>query len=113
MRAGAPPLPAHAVKEPTLLGEAFDADGSINAAGVDRVVEAVDRAVRAAWRLGVGQLYVFVTAAIRDAANRELIVARVERQAGVRPQILTGPGPVPGHAHEDIPPRVQERVPAR
>ena len=47
MRPGAPPLPAHAVKEPTLLGEAFDADGSISAAGVDRVVEAVDRAVRA------------------------------------------------------------------
>jgi exopolyphosphatase/guanosine-5'-triphosphate,3'-diphosphate pyrophosphatase len=55
VRPGAPPLPARAVKEPTLLGEAFDADGSIDAAGVDRVVGAVDRAVRAARRLGAEQ----------------------------------------------------------
>jgi len=39
VRPGAPPLPAQAVKEPTLLGEAFDADGSIDAAGVDRVFQ--------------------------------------------------------------------------
>jgi exopolyphosphatase / guanosine-5'-triphosphate,3'-diphosphate pyrophosphatase len=34
VRAGAPPLPTHAVKAPTLLGEAFDADGSIDIAGL-------------------------------------------------------------------------------
>jgi exopolyphosphatase/guanosine-5'-triphosphate,3'-diphosphate pyrophosphatase len=52
VQAGAPPLPAHAVKEPTLLGEAFDPDGSIDLAGVDRVVAAVQRALEAARRLG-------------------------------------------------------------
>jgi exopolyphosphatase / guanosine-5'-triphosphate,3'-diphosphate pyrophosphatase len=90
VRAGAPPLPTHAVKAPTLLGEAFDADGSIDIAGADRVVEAVQRALEAARRLGVEQLYVFATAAVRDATNRDLILARVEREAGVRPQCLTG-----------------------
>jgi exopolyphosphatase/guanosine-5'-triphosphate,3'-diphosphate pyrophosphatase len=78
------------VKAPTLLGEAFDADGSIDIAGADRVVEAVQRALEAARRLGVEQLYVFATAAVRDATNRDLILARVEREAGVRPQCLTG-----------------------
>ena len=34
VRPGAPPLPTHAVKEPTLLGEAFDPDGSIDIAGL-------------------------------------------------------------------------------
>jgi exopolyphosphatase/guanosine-5'-triphosphate,3'-diphosphate pyrophosphatase len=58
-RPGAPPLPTHAVKEPTLLGESFDPDGAIKPAGVDRVVEAVNRAMNAARRLGVQQLYVF------------------------------------------------------
>jgi exopolyphosphatase/guanosine-5'-triphosphate,3'-diphosphate pyrophosphatase len=43
-RPGAPPLPTHAVKEPTLLGESFGPDGAIKPAGVDRVVEAVNRA---------------------------------------------------------------------
>ena len=49
-RPGAPPLPTHAVKEPTLLGEAFGPDGAIDPAGVDRVVEAVNHAMSAARR---------------------------------------------------------------
>jgi exopolyphosphatase/guanosine-5'-triphosphate,3'-diphosphate pyrophosphatase len=90
VRPGAPPLPTHAVKEPTLLGEAFDQDGAINQAGINRVITAVNRAMRAARRLGVQQLYVFTTSAVRDAANRETILDRVEAEAGVRPQFLTG-----------------------
>ena len=89
-RPGAPPLPTHAVKEPTLLGESFDPDGAIKPAGVDRVVEAVNRAMNAARRLGVQQLYVFTTSAVRDAANRDLILDRVEAEVGVRPQYLNG-----------------------
>jgi exopolyphosphatase/guanosine-5'-triphosphate,3'-diphosphate pyrophosphatase len=68
--AGAPPLPAHAVKEPTLLGELVEPDGSIAEVGIQRVAEAVARAVEAAQQYGVDQLYPFVTAAIRDATNR-------------------------------------------
>jgi hypothetical protein len=44
-RPGAPPLPAHAVKESTLLGELIEPDGSIGEDGVQRVAEAVARAV--------------------------------------------------------------------
>jgi exopolyphosphatase/guanosine-5'-triphosphate,3'-diphosphate pyrophosphatase len=73
-----------------LLGEAFGPDGAIDPAGVDRVVEAVNHAMNAARRLGVQQLYVFTTSAVRDAANRELILDRVEAEAGVRPQYLSG-----------------------
>ncbi len=51
---------------------------------------AVDRAMNAAARLGVQQLYVFTTSAVRDAANRDQILDRVEAEAGVRPQFLTG-----------------------
>src|ERR1700751_4005680 len=75
-RSGAPPLPTHAVKAPTLLGEAFGPDGAIEPAGVDRVVGAVNHAMSAARRLGVQQLYVFTTSAVRDAANRDLILDR-------------------------------------
>jgi exopolyphosphatase / guanosine-5'-triphosphate,3'-diphosphate pyrophosphatase len=89
-RPGAPPLPTHAVKAPTLLGEAFGPDGAIERDGVDRVVVAVNNAMSAARRLGVQQLYVFTTSAVRDAANRDLILDRVEAEAGVRPQYLSG-----------------------
>ena len=90
VRPGAPPLPTHAVKEPTLLGGAFDDDGAIIPAGINRVVAAVQRAMSAARRLGVQQLYVFTTSAVRDAPNRDLVLDRVEDEAGVRPQFLTG-----------------------
>jgi exopolyphosphatase / guanosine-5'-triphosphate,3'-diphosphate pyrophosphatase len=90
VRPGAPPLPTHAVKEPTLLGEAFDPGGAIDQAGIDRLISAVKRAMNAARRLGAEQLYVFTTSAVRDAANRDLILDRVEAEAGVRPQFLTG-----------------------
>ena len=89
-RPGAPPLPTHAVKAPTLLGDAFGPDGDIEPAGVGRVVGAVNHAMSAARRLGVQQLYVFTTSAVRDATNRDLILDRVEAEAGVRSQYLSG-----------------------
>jgi exopolyphosphatase/guanosine-5'-triphosphate,3'-diphosphate pyrophosphatase len=90
VRTGAPPLPTHAVKEPTLLGEAFDPAGGIDLGGIDRVVGAVNRAMDSARRLGVQQLFVFTTSAVRDATNRDLILDRLEEEAGVRPQFLSG-----------------------
>lgn len=88
--AGAPPLPAHAVKEPTLLAEEIRPDGTLSKIGLDRVTLAVERAVRAATRLGVDQLYPFVTAAVRDAVNRDEIIAHIEAASGIRPQFLSG-----------------------
>ena len=68
---GAPPLPAHSVKEPTLLGEAIGPDGAIASQdGVQRVADAVAHVV-AAQSLGVDQLLPFATSAIRDAVNRD------------------------------------------
>jgi len=95
-RSGAPPLPTHAVKAPTLLGEAFGPDGAIEPAGVDRVVEAVNHAMNAARRLGVEQFYVFTTSAVRDAANRDLILDRVEAEAPVPQRRGRGPAHIPG-----------------
>ena len=85
-----PPLPTHTVKRQTLLGDAFTRDGSIDAAGVDRLVDAVTDTVTAARELGVGRLCVVVTAAVRDATNREKVLARLERETGVRPSYLAG-----------------------
>jgi exopolyphosphatase/guanosine-5'-triphosphate,3'-diphosphate pyrophosphatase len=88
--AGAPPLPAHAVKEPTLLAEELLPDGTLSETGIERVTAAVGRALDAAVRLGVDQLYPFVTAAVRDAVNREEVIDRIQAGAGIRPQFLSG-----------------------
>lgn len=87
---GAPPLPAHAIKEPTALGEEILPDGSLSEAGTQRVAEAVSRAMRAAKQFDVDSLYPFVTAAVRDATNRDDVIDRIEEAAGIRPQFLSG-----------------------
>jgi exopolyphosphatase / guanosine-5'-triphosphate,3'-diphosphate pyrophosphatase len=89
-RPGAPPLPAHCVKEPTLLAEAIEPDGSINDGGVQRVAEAAARAVACAYQFSVDQLYPFVTSAIRDATNRDEVLAAIEQAAAIAPQYLSG-----------------------
>jgi exopolyphosphatase / guanosine-5'-triphosphate,3'-diphosphate pyrophosphatase len=88
--AGGPPLPAHAIKEPTLLGESTLPDGSIDPDGIGRVVEAVSRTVRMATLLDVEHLYPFVTSAIRDASNREMVLDEIQDATGLRPQYLSG-----------------------
>jgi exopolyphosphatase/guanosine-5'-triphosphate,3'-diphosphate pyrophosphatase len=87
---GAPPLPTHAAKQPTLLGQSFDADGSIDNAGMDRVVTAVDRTLRFAEQFSVERLYAFATSAVRDAPNGPEVIERIHSQSGIRPQFLSG-----------------------
>jgi exopolyphosphatase/guanosine-5'-triphosphate,3'-diphosphate pyrophosphatase len=87
---GAPPLPAYTVKYPTLLGEELLPDGTLSENGIERVTAAVSEAVDAAVQHDVHQLYPFVTAAVRDAANRDEVVDAVERSSGIRPQYLSG-----------------------
>lgn len=87
---GAPPLPTHAVKRPTLLAEAFTADGAIDPAGAHRVVAAVREVMEAARGLAIDELYAVATSAVRDATNRDELIACIEREAGLRPQFLSG-----------------------
>lgn len=82
VRSGAPPLPSQAFKAATLLGDAVLPDGSIGGCGMDRIVDAVKAALWAAEQCCVEQMYVFGTAAVRDATNRDRIVARLERKRG-------------------------------
>jgi exopolyphosphatase / guanosine-5'-triphosphate,3'-diphosphate pyrophosphatase len=89
-RAGAPPLPIHAMKVPTRLAEEVDVDGFLSHEGADRVVGAVRSALDVARELRVEQLCPFVTAAIRDARNRDEVLERILDETGVRPQYLTG-----------------------
>lgn len=87
---GSPPLPAHAVKAATRLGECFGSDGSILPEGVDRLVASVDEAMDAARRCGVERLVAFATSAVRDSANRGQILERIREAAGLIPQFLAG-----------------------
>jgi len=88
--AGAPPLPALAVKTPTLLGEEITDDGSISQAGIEQVAGAVRKSMQVAAQQQVDQLYPLVTSAVRDSTNRDDVIGAIETAVGVRPQFLSG-----------------------
>lgn len=91
VRAGEPPRPVAVVKRPTRLAEAIGADGTVADAAVRRLVAAVGEAMRAVAAQQVDELIAFATSAVRDAANREEILARVAAATGLRLGFVSGP----------------------
>jgi exopolyphosphatase/guanosine-5'-triphosphate,3'-diphosphate pyrophosphatase len=90
LRPGRRPSPVRSVKHPTLLAEALNADGHIRLPAVDRLVSAVDAAARTAEAEHLDELIAFATSTVRDAANREAILARVAAETGIRLGYLSG-----------------------
>ncbi|WP_378740495.1 Ppx/GppA phosphatase family protein [Nocardia brasiliensis] len=88
--AGAAPRHVRTVKVPTRLAEEIGADGAIGEAGIQRVVRAVARTGAAARRSGAELLYPYVTAAIRDASNRDVVLARIQARTGLVLGFMTG-----------------------
>lgn len=87
---GARPLPAYSHKAELRLAELIGEDGAIGEAGVDRLVRTVEDAMRVAEDKGVEDVLPFATSAVREAANGERVLARVERETGVRLTVLSG-----------------------
>lgn len=72
------------------LHETLDRKGRLGKAGVTSVERAVAEAVAADPRLPGPKVFAFATSVIRDAPNREEIIARVARTTGTRLRVLTG-----------------------
>ncbi|MEU7239760.1 Ppx/GppA phosphatase family protein [Streptomyces sparsogenes] len=87
---GARPLPAHSHKAELRLAELLDDGGAIGSGGIDRLVAVVKDALQAAEDKGVEDVLPFATSAVREAANADKVLARVEEETGVRLRVLTG-----------------------
>ncbi|MFE6129823.1 Ppx/GppA phosphatase family protein [Streptomyces sp. NPDC056437] len=72
------------------LHEALDREGRLDRAGVRSVERAVAEAVAADPQLRERDVFAFATSVIRDAPNREEIIARVARTTGTRLRVLAG-----------------------
>jgi exopolyphosphatase/guanosine-5'-triphosphate,3'-diphosphate pyrophosphatase len=90
LRPGEPPRPIRSVKHPTLLADAIDPDGNIQPPAVERLVAAVGATARAAEDERLDELIAFATTTVRDAANREPVLARVAAETGIRLGHLSG-----------------------
>jgi exopolyphosphatase/guanosine-5'-triphosphate,3'-diphosphate pyrophosphatase len=88
--AGEPPLPVRTVKRKTRLAESIDQQGAVAVEAVDRLTEAVAEAVAAAQTHDVDKVIAFATSAIRDAANRDEIVARVRATSDIELGFICG-----------------------
>jgi exopolyphosphatase/guanosine-5'-triphosphate,3'-diphosphate pyrophosphatase len=73
----------------TRLAQAADEDGAIRAPKVAEVADAVATQVRLAEELGADAIRIVATAAIRDAGNRDRVVAEVARACGLPVDVLS------------------------
>lgn len=87
---GASPVPFHSERSVLRLMRFLDDEGAIVEEGQRLLVDAIGGAARTVAAIGVDDLIVTATSAIREAANGELVLARIAREAGVEPQVLTG-----------------------
>ncbi|GHG81670.1 Ppx/GppA phosphatase family protein [Streptomyces griseocarneus] len=87
---GARPLPAHSHKADLRLAELLEDGGAISDAGIDRLIAVIHEALQAAEDKGVEEVLPFATSAIREAANADALLARVQQETGVTLAVLTG-----------------------
>ncbi|MDH6137301.1 exopolyphosphatase/guanosine-5'-triphosphate,3'-diphosphate pyrophosphatase [Kitasatospora sp. MAA4] len=87
---GAAPLPAYSHKAELRLAELLDAQGAISEAGVELLIGMVASSIRVAEDKGVVDLLPFATSAVREAANGEAVLKRVEDETGIELQVLSG-----------------------
>ncbi|MFC9329691.1 Ppx/GppA family phosphatase [Kitasatospora sp. NPDC057015] len=87
---GAAPLPAYSHKAELRLAELLDAEGSISAVGVEKLIDMVSSSIRVAEDKGVVDVLPFATSAVREASNGEDVLRRVAEETGVELRVLSG-----------------------
>ncbi|OFT64835.1 hypothetical protein HMPREF3148_03070 [Corynebacterium sp. HMSC05D08] len=77
-------------KTPLRLVEQLDKDGNIHEKGLKKLISAVGEANELGRKLGCDEFMAFATSAVRSAPNSENVLDAVEKETGVRLEILSG-----------------------
>src|SRR5687768_521368 len=77
-------------KEMLRLGDVVARNGSITPAAADKAVEAVRRFRGLAEGVGCDEIVACATSAIREAANGDEVVDRLEQEGGVAVRVISG-----------------------
>ena len=80
----------HQVRDPVRPGEGVWETGAMGKAVVDRLVAVLREYQAICRRWDVGHLRAVATSALREAKNREDVVARVRRVAGIELEVVSG-----------------------
>ncbi|MDK8762261.1 Ppx/GppA phosphatase family protein [Corynebacterium sp. MSK218] len=87
---GGRPTPMSDWKTPLRLVEQLDKKGNIHEKGLKKLISAVGEANELSQKLGCDELMAFATSAVRSAANSAEVLDEVEKNTGVRLEILSG-----------------------
>lgn len=87
---GGRPTPMSDWKTTLKLVEYLDADGAIDNKGIKKLTNSVAEARELAEQLGCDEIKPFATSAVRSATNGEEVLDHVEKETGVRLEILSG-----------------------
>ena len=74
----------------TRLGKGVDEKGTLDPAAIERTVDAIARFRRRARALHADEVRIGATSAVRDASNREDLLARVRGVTGIEPAVIDG-----------------------
>jgi exopolyphosphatase / guanosine-5'-triphosphate,3'-diphosphate pyrophosphatase len=88
---GGPPLPAFKHKAEIRLGENLDGDNRLTEDCALQLREFVRESLDLAEDKGAQEIVAFATSAVRDAANGDETLERIEAETGVRIRVLPGP----------------------
>jgi exopolyphosphatase/guanosine-5'-triphosphate,3'-diphosphate pyrophosphatase len=87
---GARPLPAFSHKVDLSLAAHLGPGNTLSEDGEEQLTEVVEEAFRIAEDKGVEDFIGFATSAVRDAANGDEVLARIQERTGVRIRVLSG-----------------------
>ncbi|AJI77893.1 Ppx/GppA phosphatase family [Corynebacterium singulare] len=87
---GGRPTPMSDWKTPLRLVEQLDKKGNIHEKGLKKLISAVGEANELGQKLGCDEFMAFATSAVRSAPNSAEVLDEVEKQTGVRLEILSG-----------------------
>ncbi len=87
---GARPLPAFSHKVELSLAAHLEQANTLSKVGEKRLTEVVEEALRIAEDKGVEDFLAFATSAVRDAANGDDVLARIQDRTGAIIRVLSG-----------------------
>ncbi len=88
---GGRPIPAFSHKVELRLGENLDGNSKLSDEVAQRLLDFVHEALQIAEDKGVHQMLGFATSAVRDAANGDELLTRIEAETNVAIRVLPGP----------------------
>ncbi len=88
---GGRPLPAFSHKAEIRLGDHLDGENRLTEDVAQHLIDFVRDSLQIAEDKGVRKMLAFATSAVRDAANGDELLARIESETGVAIKVLPGP----------------------